>query len=159
SELHEHVEARLLRSGTWEVCFRPNNMRTQALIGCEGLICTLDAGSGVSSGACGKHDSGGLGVAVTSEAENDCIFDLRLLAEGGLKVGGIDFHPFRRDDDILLPSFEMEKALRIELAEVAGVEPSLFARDGLELATLPVVLCDILAADEDLAGAAEFDVA
>src|SRR5260370_42706375 len=61
------------------------------------------------------------------------------------------------DDDLLLGSLEVQVALGVEFAEVAGAEPAFAGRHRLQLASLPVTGGHVFAADQNLAALVELD--
>ena len=57
----------------------------------------------------------------------------------------------RRDDDVLLAAGDLEVAVLVELAEVAGVQPAVLDRAERRVVVLVVALEDVRAPDQDLA--------
>ena len=62
-----------------------------------------------------------------------------------------DLLAVREDQQFLLAAGDRQESVRVERAEVAGVEPAVANRFGRRLGLLPVTLHDVRAAREDLA--------
>ena len=82
-----------------------------------------------------------------------------MAAQGGFQVLGVDVQALGGDDYALLASLEIEVAVGVERAEVAGVEPFFPALHRLELATVPVTGGDVLAAHQDFATGVKLELA
>src|SRR5476651_514605 len=59
-------------------------------------------------------------------------------------------HPRRCHDKVLFTAFEIEIPLRIELAQITGVKPTIPQRRGRELIALPVPARNVLATNKNL---------
>src|SRR6185503_4637703 len=62
-----------------------------------------------------------------------------------------DVQPFGRDDHFLLAALDIELTLRVDLADVAGVEPAVGKRLGGGLCRTEVPFRHVLALDQNLA--------
>src|SRR5262249_59270783 len=69
----------------------------------------------------------------------------------GLQHGGGDVLAAGRDDDLLLPTGDLEEGFVVQLADVAGVEPAVGQRLPGGLGVVPVALEHDGALDQDLA--------
>src|SRR5215472_3595798 len=85
---------------------------------------------------------------------NDCAgFYFRLTIQGQFKVLGIDINAGRSHNDLLVPSFEVEIALVVQFADIAGAKPTVCQFGPLQF--IPVPRRDVFAAHENLAIFAE----
>src|SRR3954454_21788069 len=107
------------------------------------LLGVFDRLFGVESDQC--HE---VGAAV---ADDDALGDQRVLLDFGLEVGGGDVLAAGGDDDVLFAAGDLDEALGVDLADVAGVEPALDDRLPRRLGVLVVALEYVGALDEDLA--------
>ena len=71
--------------------------------------------------------------------------------ERALDVLGEDVQPLGRDDHLLLAALDVDAALLVDAADVAGVQPAVLERLRRRLGRAVVALGDVVAADEDLA--------
>ena len=92
-----------------------------------------------------------LGVAALVQTDHDTVANLRLQAQRGFQIFGIDVHPLAGDDDVLLAPLKVEIALGVELADVAGAKPTFLVQHRLQLFALPVAGGDVRATHQDLA--------
>ena len=74
----------------------------------------------------------------------------RLTIKDDLYVFWIDVHPRRRDDCLLLPTFEIKIARFVHLAQVTRAQPAFIVR-ALVSSLLPVSVRNIWAAHQNLA--------
>src|SRR3546814_13264548 len=77
--------------------------------------------------------------------------DLRLDGQHALDALRCDVVAAGIDDDVLLPVGNADVALRVDLADVAGVQPAVDDRARRRLRIVPVALHDQLAAYQDFA--------
>ena len=94
--------------------------------------------------------------AVDAQADHAGVRDAGLRQQRALDVFGEDVEALRRDDHFLLAALDEQPAGRVELADVAGVEPAVLeapspARRLVGAGGLVVAGRDVVAADEDLA--------
>ena len=87
-----------------------------------------------------------------------CGLDARVFADRVLDVLGIDLEAVGEGDHVLLPTVQPEKAVVVELAEVAGVVPATRQRRLRRLVVLPVALEDVRPAGQHLAVLARPDL-
>jgi hypothetical protein len=72
--------------------------------------------------------------------------------EDVLDILGIDLEAVGQRDHVLLPAVQPQETVRVELAEVSGVEPALLVDGGARgLLVLPIALEDVRSARDDLA--------
>ena len=115
-----------------------------------------------SASACtvSKYDRGaGLCISITRQWDHNSILHFRLAAQGGFEIVGIDVHSCRSDDDIFLSALEIKIAIGIKFADVAGAIPSVFAGDGMQIASVPVAGGDSASAHQDFSVWSQFDFA
>jgi len=84
-------------------------------------------------------------------ADDDRLGDQRVPAQGVLHHRGGDVLPPGRDDDLLLAAGDGEVTVRVQVADVAGVEPPVSDGLGGGLGVVVVALEDADTLDEDLA--------
>src|SRR5262249_60410173 len=65
------------------------------------------------------------GAVLPVVVDDDRLADVRLELQEVLDLLGRDVLPARRLDEVLLPVGDAQKSVGVELADVAGVEPSL----------------------------------
>src|SRR5215467_14915363 len=96
----------------------------------------------------------------TPVADRNGLRDEARRLERVLEVLRRDVLPARRDDQILLAVGDLQPAVRVELADVAGAEPAVLReRGGGRIGVLEVPGEDGVAADEDLAVLVDLDLA
>ena len=66
--------------------------------------------------------------AADAQSDDARVLDARLREERALDVLGKDVESLRRDDHFLLAALDEQPAVRVELADVAGVEPAVLER-------------------------------
>src|SRR5262245_37725804 len=96
----------------------------------EPAICFCHDGFGINGRVLQNHAC----VHLVLEADDNAIANLRKTVQHRLHVLRIYVHTLRRHDDVFLSTPVIEPALRVELADVAGVEPALlieFPHDAL----------------------------
>src|SRR4029077_13951612 len=121
-----------------------------------GAACCAATGSG--QGRCWEQDGARFGVAGVVDGDDDGVTDLKLTAQGGFEIFGINVEAGWSDDDVFLAAAEVEITFGVEFADVAGVQP-LGVGGGLQHAGLPVAGGDIFATNEDFAVFGEFELA
>jgi hypothetical protein len=84
-------------------------------------------------------------------ADDSSIDDAGLRQQHPLDIFGKDVQPFRRDDHFLLAAANVDTAVLVDAADVAGVQPAVFQRCRREHPVLQVAARDVLATNEDLA--------
>ena len=136
--LEDDSSARLLRCGAREIVARPNNPAANLLKLRQGLIRAADRGFRHALGVAQDQNRAWLGVSPDRNPDHDAIPHLRLAAEHRLEILGVNLHAFRRDDHVFCPAFEIEVALSVQFAAVAGRKPTARVEHGPELAALPV---------------------
>src|SRR5581483_615794 len=123
------------------------------------LVGTTDNDGGIGAAVVQEQHGAWFGIAAAIETDDYTIADLRLLAELGFEVGGINVQSRGRDDDIFLAALEIEISLGIEFAEIAGAKPALLVPDGMYFTALPVAAGHASAAHENFAVAGQLDLA
>src|SRR6185437_638820 len=91
-----------------------------------------------------------LAVLVVGDAHDRGLPDRRVLVEHLLDLARVDVVA-AADDQLLLAVHDVEVAVLIDAAHVAGVQPAVDDRLGRRLRPLPVALHHVVAADDDLA--------
>ena len=84
-------------------------------------------------------------------ADHHALRDQRVLLHLGLDVRRGDVLAAGGDDDVLLAAGDLEEAVGVDLADVAGVEPAVDERLAGRLVVLVVALEDVRPAHQDLA--------
>src|SRR5215207_11390155 len=84
--------------------------------------------------------------------------DPAVLLQPVLEVGRGDVLAARRDDDVLLATGDVEEAVLVEAAEIAGVQPAVLERLPGGRLVLVVALEDVRALDQHLAVVADLDL-
>src|ERR1035438_5067638 len=148
----------LLRGSAWEVLLGPHEPAAHLLILRELLVGTPDRRLGID-GIAQDENGARLGVASLLQADDDAVAYCGLLAQRILEVLGINVHPFAGDDDVFLAALEIEIALRVEFAKVAGAKPTSLAQHRLQFFSLPITGSDVGAAHQDFAVLVELDFA
>ena len=70
------------------------------------------------------------GVAVAVESYHDAIADAWFFAEFCFEIFGVNVQARRGDDYVFLAAFEIEVAVGVALAQIAGVKPAVRVEDG-----------------------------
>src|SRR5207245_5930932 len=74
-------------------------------------------------------------------------------------VRRVDLEPVGEDDHVLLPAAQPQESVRVDLAEIAGVIPTVAVEDrARRILVLPVALEHVRPMDEDLAVAGDADL-
>ena len=124
------------------------------LLGVLGQAVLLGVGDGFFGVERDQGDQVGLAVA-----DDDALGDERVLLDLVLEVGRGDVLAAGGDDDVLLAAGDLDEAVGVDLADVAGVEPAVDDRLPGRLLVLVVALEDVRALDQDLAVVGDLDLA
>ena len=79
-----------------------------------------------------------LRISISRQRDHDAIFDLGLAAQRSLQILGINVHSGGRHDHIFLASFEIQVALGVERADVAGSVPAFLGCHRLQFLPGPI---------------------
>src|SRR5690348_16147613 len=117
-----------------KILIRPNHPRPHALILGQGFIRPLHHRLGFRTFAQDQH-SAWLSVPTARHTNNGTVLHLRLAAQRGLEVFGVDVHSRRGDDHMFFAAFEIEIAFRVYFAKVTSAVPAFLAGHWLEFSS------------------------
>src|SRR5215212_2712969 len=134
----------------WEVLLGPHLPAPNALVCGQLAVRVPDDRRRV--GLVVEHEDGlHLDVGLPAwHPEDDGLANRRIPREDSLNVLGVDVHPVPEDDQVLLPSPQVEVAILIEATEIAGSVPPVVEGVGRGRWILPVSRSDVRTANQDL---------
>ena len=135
----------------------PDVRGANALMIGELRVGRLDDIAGLVPGSTIERDLHAL-FAVLRHADRRGILDAGHGVDDALDVFRKDVEPFGRDDHFFLAAADEEPARRVELADVAGVEPAVFERRARRFGCAVIAGRHVLAAHENLAVGRDLDV-
>src|SRR5262245_42428009 len=112
-----------LRCGARKIRLGPDGPATDLLVLGELLVRVFDRRFDVGVNILRNDDRKGFVASWPFNGNDTARAYFWLAMERGFKIFGINIQPRRADDHVLLPAFEKEVSVRVELANVACVQP------------------------------------
>src|SRR6201987_346754 len=157
-EIRYYLPFWLLCVGSGKILLRPFHPRSHALIFSQRFVRPPHHGFQVTPIA-QNHDSTRLSIATLFDSYDNAVLHLRLPEQRSLQISWIDVRPTRSDDDLFLPSLEIQIARGVERPDVPRAIPTLLVRHGVRTCRIPIARSHASAFNENLPILRQFHVA